>query len=78
MNRMFNAVQGNIIEEGDPVDITLKVGHDESDRVSSSLDPLLTLDQDKQRVPLYTHYVNASEEEGLPRSGIDTEHILSP
>lgn len=44
MNRMFNAVQGNIIGEGDPVDITLKVGHDNSDRVSSYLDPLLTLD----------------------------------
>ena len=44
MNRMFNAVQGNIIGEGDPVDITLKVGHDESDRASLNFDPLLSLD----------------------------------
>jgi hypothetical protein len=44
MNRMFNAVQGNIICEGDLVDITLKVGHDDSDRLSSNFDPLFTLD----------------------------------
>jgi hypothetical protein len=46
INRMMSVVQQNLVGEGEAVDISLKIGREESDKVSSNLDPLLKIDED--------------------------------